>query len=385
MASIYIRRDSPFYWIKYRQGARLVQKSTGLCHDVPSDVRRAKILEAEKTFEELRGQPVSGHHKGHGWAWVKEFISVRYGEGMTARLYGIAWDTLQMFLTERGIDSPANLIRQHCFDYVNWRKAGAPKDGRRPAKHNTALLELRVLSLIVTEAVIRELARGNPCVRLKIKKEAPRVKPELTEADCAKIRQAIPRVANRSVREMLFYSFEISRYQGCRLMETRLNPQTDVEFFMVPGAEGKPPKERAAIYLRVKGGKILATVLHDQLIPLFKRLKREGRTYTWKTPSGVGYTWASGHWSNFLSNLGLKAAGITIHCNRVTVISELVRNNVPESKSQKLVGHTTKENHRLYQRFLLDDLFGAMATVGQKIAPSASGLEPTEDAAPSRE
>ncbi|MGN6644107.1 MAG: tyrosine-type recombinase/integrase, partial [Verrucomicrobiota bacterium] len=241
------------------------------------------------------------------------------------------------------------------FDFIDWRRSPSRK-GRYQAKLSTALLDLKLLGIIMQEAVERDLITGNPCLRLGIQREKPPEKPELTAEDCELIRKSIPDVTDPIVREMLANSFEIARYQGCRLSETRLNPQTDVTL-PVGDAFG-------TIQFRAKGNRVHVTTLHTNLVPLFRRLKEEGKTTTWKLPESAGRQWASNKWWKFLDRIGLKEKGITFHGLRVTVATEMVRNNVPENKAMKYLGHASTTVNRIYQRLRPRDLGDCVDGIG---------------------
>lgn len=362
MANLYKRTDSCFYWITYRDAAGATrQESTRLRHENPVEVRKARALEAQRTADELaRGASATvGRRRSKGWLWVQPFLDVRYHtNGTTLERYTDCWRTLIMFLTERKIESPMNLIRQNCFDYMAWREKAEPKKGKYRARHNTALLELKILRIVMQEAVERGLAQGNPCVKLGIKRDEQKIKPELTQEHVDKIRAGIPLVLDPAVRQMLANSFEIARFQGCRITETRLDPRKDVDL------------ETMEIAFRAKGKKDHVTALHPSLVPLFKRLRKEGKAFTWEIPAGRGRQWASAHWFRFLHKIGLKADGVTHHCNRITVISEMARNNVSEAKAQKFVGHSSTLVHRIYQRLRPKDLSECVAAIASGDKPS---------------
>lgn len=353
MANIYERKGSPYFWIKYRtESGKIRQESTRFRIGIGPEARAARQLEAERTLEELKRGKTKRHEN---WEWVDQFFAVRYAANpVSLERYRSSWSTLKMFLDEKGIESVAHLRREHCFAYVEWRKSADKRNGKYKACQNTAILELKTLRLIAQEAVLRGLIQGNPCVKLGIKRESPKVKPELTAEDVAKIREEIPKWKNEEHRKMFGVSFEIARYQGCRLSETRINPQTDVT---IVGDSG-------LIRFHAKGGKEFATMLHPALAPLFQRLKSEGRTTTWDIPKGRGRQWAASAWWKFLRSIGLKAKGITFHSTRVTVVTEMARNDIHESKAQAYVGHASTTVHRIYQRLRPADLTSVVSAVG---------------------
>lgn len=364
MATLYPRKDSPFFWIKYRgKNGRIIQESTGCRKHMAIDIRRAKALEAERTAEELRRNVPVHTKREQGWAWVRDFLRLRNGAREQTMNHNLrCWTTMEMFLDEKKIPSPANLTREHCFDYMTWRREPKPKQGKFFACHNTALHEVKLLGSVAQEAVNRGMLTANPCLRLNIGKQAVKKKPELTEADCALIRASIAKETDPAIRDFLSNSFEIARHQGCRITETSLNPQTDVEIFKGPGRNNK----RGLITFLAKGGKRFTTVLHPNLIPLFERLKAQGKTRTWATPEGRVFSWASGYWFRFLRRIGLKEKGVTFHCTRVTVISELARNDVHISKAKSFVGHASTAIHEIYQRLNVSDVAGVVRFVASR-------------------
>jgi integrase len=361
MASIYKRADSPYFWIKYKdEQGKVRQISTGCRIDVAPDIRRARQMEAEKSLEELkRGD---SRALDRGWSWATDYLQARYkSSSLTLERYVCAWTSVTLFLQERKIESPFQLQREHCFAYIAWRQKPDKSKGKYRACHNTALMELKALRIIMDEAVNRGQAQGNPCLRLGVKKERVREKPELSDADCEKIRSEIPNVADPAKQEMLANSFEIARFQGCRLSETQLNPIADVD------------TKGMTITFRIKGGKDHTAPLHPALLPLFDRLRAEGKTSTWTKPPKISSRqWASATWWKFLDDIGLKAKGITFHGTRVTVISEMARADIHESKAMAYVGHAGPTVHRIYQRLRPADLKDCTSAVGAGKPPSSS-------------
>lgn len=346
MASIYLQRKSKFFWLKFKDAHGAIKRfSTKLSRTNPVDVRRASQLEAEYTLKErsYAALPDAG-----SWIWVEPFLNTTYkAKPSTLHRYLGIWRNLRMFIQEREIETPAQFSREHCFAYMQWRAEPDKKKGKFRACHNTALLELKTLRIIMNEAVIRGLCPGNPCVKLKIKKEAVAQCPELTNEQCDLIRATIATVKDDQLREFYEISFELGRWQGCRISATRVNPQTDV---VMKGQQGT---------IRfVSKGKDFVTMLHPRLFPLFKRLRKAGRTATWNVPAGARRTWPSLQWTNLLDHSGLKKniPGICFRSLRVTVATRMARNNVPISKAKEFLKHASTTVHFVYQRLTPEDL-----------------------------
>ena len=311
MASIYQRDNSRFWWIKFvdPESRKTRRTTTGLKVGVGPDTRNAKQLEAEYTLREKKMGPVIGENS---WLWVTGFLASRYSPAAQER-YLSAWRTLALFLAEKQILSPRQLRRQHCFDYLDWRMKPNKRAGKYRAGRNTSILDLKTLNIIMQEALERGLCDGNPCVKLGIRRDQPKVKPELTTEVIEYIRERIRAIPDEAAREFHHYSFEIARYQGCRLKETSLNPLTDV--VIESQKRGRTTVKRGYITLTGKGSREYACELHPELIPLFEDLRARGRDYTWRAPIPSARSWASSRWFKFFRRIGLKQkiAGACFH------------------------------------------------------------------------
>jgi len=182
MAFIYTRKRSPFYWLRFRDPltGEVVAQSTGLRVGNAHDKRAAAELEAQKTLAEREtGRPA----RNEAWAhWVRTFLATHYSqnEGSLTR-YSSAWRNVELYLKEMKIAAPRNLTREHCLHYFEWRKTPDIKNGKYRAGHNTALLDIKVLCLVMKEAVRRGLARENPARDLGVRRAPRKLRPEFTD------------------------------------------------------------------------------------------------------------------------------------------------------------------------------------------------------------
>ena len=349
MASLYQRKvvgeTSPYWWIKYRDPAtfKIKQETTKYRIGVGRDTRLARQLEAEYTCRE-RTLPRTS--KKEGWdMWVTAFLKLRYHSSEQSKLrYLTAWRNVRMFLNESRITVPRQLKREHCTEYFIWRGESKISEGKYRAGHNTALLEIKLLGIIMDEAVTRRYAPFNPCHRLGIKRAKAKAKPEfnreiLTAIEAAWDKEPEPR------RTFLKNSFLIARYQGCRIAETQLNPMADVALYS-DGNSGQ-------ITLHTKGGKIHTVNLHPKLVPLFRELQASGATTSYPQPKSP-----SKDWFNFLTRHHIKSAlpGACFHSLRVTAATQLARKGVSEKKAMSYIGHASTTIHRTYVHFRTEDL-----------------------------
>lgn len=352
MASSYKR--GRFWWIKYRhpRTGEIRYESSGLLVGSTKHARKIMELVAERTLAERRSRGIVA--KERWFRWVPTFLDERYRNKPQSRLrYRIAWNTIRQFLDVRQILAPRFLTREDCYAYIEWRQADDPRRMRYRAGHNTALLEIKTLGMVMKEAVFRGYAPANPCRELGIQRLPGKIKSALNEEEITTIRKCIAEQPE-PMRTFLSNSFEIARYQGCRLSETHLNPMRDVDI------------EVRRITFRAKGGKTHVTRLHDKLVPLFRELRGAGVTETYVRPKSPAKTWY-----NFLRSTGVKDSNpnLCFHSTRVLVATELARANVHESKAMRYLGHASTTVHRSYQRLRPDDLGDAVDAISDGAPP----------------
>lgn len=352
MASLYKQKASAFWWINFRDPAdgKIKRKSTGFRIGVGADTRRAEQLRAEYT---LRESKIRSDVPTEKWeAWIGDYLAQRYANSSQSLLRSNgAWRNLRMFLAEKEITLPRQLTRDHCVQYMGWRQKPNKSQGKYQAGHNTAQLEIKVLGIIMGEAVLRGYAAFNPCRDLQIKRRPPgKIKPPLTEEVIKKIRE-LAALEPEPLRTFYQNSFEISYHHGVRISETFLNPLTEVEFL---------ENQRARITFKTKGGKVHSVFLHPNLHALFRKLIADGKTETYQRPSSP-----SKIWFNFLTRHGIKKMipGVCFHSLRVTAVTTLARKGIPEKKAMDYIGHASTTIHRTYVRLNPQDLDVAMDAI----------------------
>jgi len=355
MASLYKRPGSPYWWIKYQAATKVRRESTGLRFDDRLQTHRAHEIKAQKALAEVMTTP--NEHDEHWDRWVLRFLQEHAKCAATLRRHIHAWSYLLGFFDEHKIMVPRQLTHTHCRDYCAWRQRPDPARGGFVANINSVRGELSTLSLIMSEAVRRSFSPANPATNLRIPSGPRKVKPELTNEHLTLIEQALERgdfPASDKIKDFLRISFLIGRYQGCRLSETHLNPLTDVNI-APDGLSGR-------IHFRIKGGRDHAAPLHPKLIPLFQRLRAEGRTETYD-----GKLNKAGNWARFLDHTGLRAKlppGACFHCLRVTAVTRLARDKtISMAKAMRYIGHASVVIHQVYQRLHCEDLDDCLAAL----------------------
>ena len=228
MAYLFERPRSPFWWVGWNlpDGDR-AQESTNCKVGSVADKRRAELVKAQKEVLEKAG-PAKGIVT---WAeWVPAFLQQKYAASPKTlnRMCG-AWRTLTVWLESIGVHGATKLRREHCLAYTPWRQKSGHMNARGRAgkitSHNTALLELKILGIIMNEAVLRHYIELSPTWKLGLKKIPPAIKQEIGPEHRAMILEEIEKVRmDDPVKgHFLSVSFEIASAQGWRLHETYID------------------------------------------------------------------------------------------------------------------------------------------------------------------
>jgi integrase len=195
-------------------------------------------------------------------------------------------------------------------------------------------MELKLLAMIMGEAVRLGHADANPLVSLKLRRDTAAKKPELTDAEIVRIRKAL-----KEEPEWMGMAFEIALHTGCRLRETRL-PTSCLDFV-----------ENKITFPSPKGGesRAFSVPMPSALRPRFEQLKKSKRKFTLEFPFQP-----SRRWQQFF--IKLKLPQLCFHCLRVTYVNRLRRAGVPREAAMRLVNHSSELIHQIYQREKVEDV-----------------------------
>ena len=216
MASLYRKKRSPFWFIQFMDGngARR-NKSTGFRADDAEQTVKARALRAQLEASELTR--TSGA-LGGGWdTWVPQYLERHCESRLTYERYADAWKWLALWLQIRRYHSPRDINYAKGIEYVDWRTAYKKKTGKTVGR-NTAILELKILAMIIGEAVRLGHADANPLVSIKLRRDKAEKKPELTDEEIIEVREAL-----KTEPEWMQRAFRIALHTGCRLRETRIH------------------------------------------------------------------------------------------------------------------------------------------------------------------
>lgn len=330
MASLYPRKNSPFWWIRFKDAqGKWQSKPTEYRRDDPQQTKVARARCAANTAEELGARRVTPNEK---WgSWVGDFFGTHCKNQQTLRGYEQSWLWLNSYLEEQRVSTPSQLTYQHAFDFIQWRVARG--GNKQKIKTSTALRDLKVLRLLMAHAVRTGMAPANPCLRMGVPRGAPKEKQEFTDDQIAQIYSKLP----RKDKDWRFVAFRIALETGCRLSETQID-FANVDF-----------KRKTIEFVYQNGAKPYSVPLPNSLIAMLKKIKASKARYTVVLPKN-----ASTQFSNFLRRIRLKTH--SFHCTRVTYITRLARAGVPLREAMKLVDHSSEMVHKIYSRLNVDDV-----------------------------
>lgn len=342
MASLVKRPRSPFWYIVCHSvqsdGSRKwTRKATQLRWDSPSDTDEAKLLLAHFDFREATHRPKDVNESN--WNWVPDFFSRHPISTATMKRYLSIWRQVLIFLNEEKL-TPSTIRYRHAIAYYEWRKNQHKKNGTHISK-NTARLEIKILSLVLNEAVRMEIVPGNPLLRMRLARESPPTKPALTDRQIHLIREEL-----KNKPEWMQMTFEIAAGLGVRLSETRI-PRECVNL-----------KNGTVTIPSPKGGeeKAFTTLIPEHLSPLFKKFMKSGKPVTVTFPAGDKTYAASRAFGRLFKKLGMKKEGVTFHCLRVTKATRLWEQGVPKEIAMRLLNHSSELVAEQYVRHSTEPL-----------------------------
>ncbi len=342
MASLRRHSRSPFWYLRRRDldSGSWVEKSTGLRADDQAATHKAQRLAERASVEEQR---IGGPNTSPAFlAWVPGYISTHWtGKGDSRRRYGVAWQAIKAFLAEQGIVYPRQVRYAHGGAYIRWRMA--TKVHGREVCHNTALLEVKFLSQLINEAIRREFTESNPIARLGIARAPQKLKPELTDADIAKIRARLA-----SEPEWMRTCFEIALYTGCRFSECSI-PMENIDL------DGGTIRLRDAKRKEDDPRKYFTVPIHTKLRVILSNLKRQGGVRTCNLSSDK-----NGRINSFFRACGVQAS---FHSLRVTFVTRCHRGGLSQVEAMRLVNHSSSLIHRIYSRLNVEDVRAAQSKI----------------------
>ncbi len=358
MASIYLRPDSPYIWIRYKKpNGKWANGNTGYKNGNPGERRQAQLLAREKTLEELSARiPADGRTEFD--EWVIPWIDQKWGhlQTITPKYYRRFYLWWAQYLKEVGVTSPVAVTREIVLGYLSWRKEHG--GGR-----NTAIYETKFFGQIMDEAVQRGFARTNPARTLGLKKEEQEHKTPWTDEEVQRVGRALGSADKFGWMHVTFLMglFQASRLRQCaeplRLID--LNRQ------LINYADAD-----------VKGRKGFSQPIDPDFLPILRSIVELRIKLGHKTLCDIP-PMPSIQWRKFLDKLDL--GHLCHHGLRASLITRYAVAGVPEAMTRRFVNHAGKQIHELYQRITAVDLAPMFGMVRQpQIAADISLPEPKD-------
>lgn len=373
MASVYIRPDRDFFYAKIRDPKTLKWRGVRTPFRKDSQAGRRNALMWAGERDAIGKENIKLARAEAFGTWVGAWLRQHYGyNAHTLSRYLTSWAHLNEWLTERQIVLPRDLLYKHAAEYLTWRTSQTRHRGTA-INHNTALVEMKVMSRILAEARRREFITANPWAQLGISRQGVRHTPAMTREEIEQIRAALFRREGGLpiTARWMTVSFEIALHEGVRLSATsvpmervHLDARTDV-------ARGVN-LDRMTFFSKGRNGvvKVQALPVHPALRGLLLALRAAGAAVTCVLPK-----LAAKEWWKFRREEGL--THLRFHSTRATLATEMARRNVPLQKAKEILGHTSEAVHLAYLHLNAADVadeLGAMdfATPSQCGIPGAS-------------
>jgi hypothetical protein len=358
VASTYLRKDSPFIWIRFKDANGKWQgKNTGYRQDNVGDRRQAKRLSMEKSLEEMNQKPVT---ETGTWDWVMPWLNARFnGQGRTYDLYRKQFWKLHEYLQSRDIKHPSMLRREDVLAYLDWRCSPTPGKWMNP-NHNrrdSAIKEISLLGQIMDEAIRRGYADKNPARRHGIKPAKPAQKVPWSPAEVATVGKALE---EHDRFGWMHATFLMGLHQAARLRQAQI-PISCIDF-----------KRRVINYpdYVVKGGEGFAQPISPEFNSTLQELvahrKGLGKASLCDVPDHHNKQIpASVQWRKFLVNLGL--GHLCHHGLRVTWATAAALSGMYEAEAKAFCNHRGPGSivHDVYVKIGATDLLPSLKRLAE--------------------
>ena len=334
--SAYERPDSPFVWIQYGADSRDRQCVKTAIRKTDREKKRKIALELNRIERQLL--PSAQTIKQDGWRWVESFLATRYAsQPSSLSSYRRQWNAVRIFLTEHEIESPSEVTRELLYEYPKWREKAFTS--RRPTRLATAILGLKVLGLILDEAVNRRFIPDNPARRLKIKTEETPLRPEITDQMYEIIWKEL-----RTRPDWMRKSFFLAINTGLRFATTRLHRSQIIgESIVIEKPKGGRRRE-------------FAIPIYDSIRVMIEDFVNSGDEWIWTAPTKGEGSLTGLEWSKFFRASAAYVPGLCFHSTRISYITRAMRAGIPEPVVMKMVNHASKDISRIYQRWTSEDV-----------------------------
>lgn len=362
MATIYKRKDSEWYWLRYK-----TPEGKWACK--ATRYRTDNTLHRDKAMQEALNLSIAERtKKDTDYSWVIDLIRNHPVTESTRWHYRNSWRHLARYMDERGI-TLHDFTPAEAHIYIGWRTTLRSTNGKTPCR-NLALDDLKCLKWIQRMGRLHGRVTTTAMMDWRTRRDPVRKRPIFTDEEILRVRRMLDAHPDKAWMQICF---EIGYQTGCRLRETRLDMrmvdlQAGIITFHAP-----------------KGGQARAYTIPipSGLRPLLAKIKATGATHAFDWP-GAG-TKISREWRLMLNLAGLPSH--TFHSLRTTRVTNLRKAGVPQSAAMRLVNHSSSLVHELYQRHFVEDLrqhadAGLLASSTFQTHPETPSRAPSGNPAP---
>ena len=354
MASIYTKDGSAVLWIRYKdESGKWKGKPTSYRAGNLGEKRQAELMARRQSeIEKTR----TTHKSAALEEWVLPWLLFKYGGSpSTLAAYKRYWRTVGRFLEKEGIRLAGQVKREFAQAYMLWRTGDQEQAGR-----NSAIYEIKLLSMVIDEAIHRGHCTANPLRKLGLKKDRSQGKAIWTNEQMAAVAQHVEKTKTHW-QQVTFY---FGLFQACRLRQCQVPLdciRLDLGVIQYPD-------------IIVKGGQAFSQPIDGRFLPILERLMHTARKMGLKRICDVKWD-ASLIWRMTLDRCGFEE--ICHHGLRATWITRAAENAVPESQAMAFCHHQSAEVHRIYKKVSVASIVHVPALVP---LPSFGGLPPARPA-----
>lgn len=341
-SGVYSRADSPYWYVWWRDEAwRRKAEATPFRRDDQDGRMRARAYAREKEVEQLDRELIGGRDR---WdRWVDSWLSVNYSDparaGTLTRMR-FSWKKWREFLDVWKIHTPRALTYQHVVDYINWRmKQPNPRNPKGGVSKNAALLDVRIMGIILSEAKRRGFCGAVVAHKIGIRKDAARRGRCATGDELAKMREAI-----RTRPQWMQVAFEILLCHGQRSQSVSM-PWSRVDF-----------ANNTITF--ISKGKTNTVLMVPTVRALLLKVKESGSDKTCDLPK-----WAGKMWHYFFKEVGIEK--FWTHCLRYTCVTHLAKSGVNMQQCMRFIGHSFSMIHMIYTDLGIADIDDAVAAASK--------------------
>jgi len=333
MASTYLRPDSPFIWIRFKDATgKWKNANSGFRKNVASDRRQAKLVAQEKSLQESTTR-VQQPGRSAFDAWVPAWIEQKWGnKPETLRKYRRCYRVWMAYFAKVGATMPSAVTREMVLDYVSQREGSG-------AGRNSALWDVSFIGQVLGEAVKRDYCRANVARSLGLSRVEQIHKTPWTPEQ---IQRAIDAAEPFSWVETVLL---LGKYQASRLGQAEV-PLAAID--LNRGVIAWPSSV-------MKQGKAFVQSIDPEFMPALKRIVERRRALGESTLTTLPRDPSpSLHLRRFLDGIGLH--GLSVHGLRVSWVTRAALSGVPLAITMQFCNHSDRLVHQVYTQVAAGDV-----------------------------